>query len=96
MYVSNSLVDSLYRYPDDFNKNGQKRNPCSSLFSAGVGRTGTFIGLWNLMEAVDGGSPASVNVQQIVLAMRECRCNMVQSPVLRAGRIGGEEWSKLS
>lgn len=48
--------------------------------SAGVGRTGTFIGLWNLMETVDDGPPASINVQGTVLAMRECRPTMVQSP----------------
>lgn len=54
-----------------------------SSFSAGVGRTGTFIGLWNLMEAIDDGPPASVNVQQTVLAMRERRPSMVQTPVLR-------------
>ncbi|XP_063870793.1 receptor-type tyrosine-protein phosphatase H-like [Scylla paramamosain] len=47
---------------------------------AGVGRTGTFIGLWNLMDAVDAGQRESVNVRQTVLAMRDCRCCMVQTP----------------
>ncbi|XP_045102529.1 receptor-type tyrosine-protein phosphatase S-like isoform X2 [Portunus trituberculatus] len=47
---------------------------------AGVGRTGTFIGLWNLMDTVDAGQRDSVNVRQTVLAMRECRFCMVQTP----------------
>lgn len=47
---------------------------------AGVGRTGTFIGLWNLMDIVDTRQPQSINVQQTVLVMRECRPQMVQTP----------------
>lgn len=38
------------------------------------------------MDTVDAGPPASLNVQETVLTMRECRPNMVQSPVREAGR----------
>ncbi|XP_037776898.1 receptor-type tyrosine-protein phosphatase alpha-like [Penaeus monodon] len=45
--------------------------------SAGVGRTGTFIGLHNIMEEMDEGN--SVDVYECVLRMRKCRMNMVQT-----------------
>ncbi|CAL4062105.1 unnamed protein product, partial [Meganyctiphanes norvegica] len=48
--------------------------------SAGVGRTGTFIGLWvftNIMEARK--LDESIDVHKIVLMMRECRPEMVQT-----------------
>ncbi|XP_071551896.1 uncharacterized protein [Panulirus ornatus] len=48
---------------------------------AGVGRTGTFIGLWKLMDTVKGEwSALTVNVMQTVLSMRKCRPCMVQAP----------------
>ncbi|XP_037801428.1 receptor-type tyrosine-protein phosphatase H-like isoform X2 [Penaeus monodon] len=47
---------------------------------AGVGRTGTFIGLWNLMDAVDAGPDSSgIDVYQTVLNMRKNRPIMVQT-----------------
>ena len=45
--------------------------------SAGVGRTGTFIGLWNTMEALDRGEVESINTFQTVMDMRKERCLMV-------------------
>lgn len=49
---------------------------------AGVGRTGTFIGLWNLMDAVDAGPDSSgIDVYQTVLNMRKNRPIMVQTIV---------------
>ncbi|KAK4315471.1 hypothetical protein Pmani_013386 [Petrolisthes manimaculis] len=48
--------------------------------SAGVGRTGTFIGLWNLMDLLKANTSTSiVNVRRTILDMRECRPSMVQS-----------------
>ncbi|XP_069945686.1 receptor-type tyrosine-protein phosphatase H isoform X2 [Cherax quadricarinatus] len=48
--------------------------------SAGVGRTGTFIGLWNLIDIVDTDNTAQViNVKKTVLDMREYRPHMVQA-----------------
>ncbi|XP_047474201.1 receptor-type tyrosine-protein phosphatase C-like [Penaeus chinensis] len=45
--------------------------------SAGVGRTGTFIGLHNIMQEIDKG--ISVDIYECVLRMRNCRMNMVQT-----------------
>nr|XP_027230285.1 receptor-type tyrosine-protein phosphatase alpha-like isoform X3 [Penaeus vannamei] len=45
--------------------------------SAGVGRTGTFIGLYNTMLEMDKGN--SVDIYECVLRMRSCRMNMVQT-----------------
>ncbi|KAK3880679.1 hypothetical protein Pcinc_014837 [Petrolisthes cinctipes] len=48
--------------------------------SAGVGRTGTFIGLWNLVDLLKAHKTTNiVNVRRAVLDMRECRPSMVQS-----------------
>ncbi|XP_047738570.1 receptor-type tyrosine-protein phosphatase epsilon-like [Hyalella azteca] len=46
--------------------------------SAGVGRTGTFICVWNLCHQYKRTLEVS-DVQREVLAMRERRCNMVQT-----------------
>ncbi|XP_064100729.1 receptor-type tyrosine-protein phosphatase alpha-like [Macrobrachium nipponense] len=48
--------------------------------SAGVGRTGTFIGAWNLIDLIrkEPSSPY-IDIKREVLAMRECRPLMVQS-----------------
>ncbi|XP_069969954.1 receptor-type tyrosine-protein phosphatase F [Penaeus vannamei] len=46
---------------------------------AGVGRTGTFIGLWNLMDAVDARPESNIDVYQAVFDMRKDRPIMVQS-----------------
>ncbi|XP_068231005.1 receptor-type tyrosine-protein phosphatase eta-like [Palaemon carinicauda] len=48
--------------------------------SAGVGRTGTFIGAWNLIDLIrrDPSSPW-IDIRGEVLAIRECRPSMVQS-----------------
>jgi len=51
----------------------------SSFFSAGVGRSGTFIGLDFLMDQAD--SEGRVNVYKCVDNMRIARVNMVQTPV---------------
>ncbi|KAK3880677.1 hypothetical protein Pcinc_014835 [Petrolisthes cinctipes] len=48
--------------------------------SSGVGRTGTFIGLWNLVDLLKAHTTTNiVNVRRAVLDMRECRPSMVQS-----------------
>ncbi|XP_047501923.1 receptor-type tyrosine-protein phosphatase H-like [Penaeus chinensis] len=47
---------------------------------AGVGRTGTFIGLWNLMDAVNAcPNSSNIDVYQTVLNMRKNRPIMVQT-----------------
>ncbi|XP_063598052.1 receptor-type tyrosine-protein phosphatase delta-like isoform X2 [Penaeus indicus] len=47
---------------------------------AGVGRTGTFIGLWNLMDAANACSDSSnIDVYRTVLNMRKNRPIMVQT-----------------
>lgn len=51
------------------------------LLRAGVGRTGTFIGLWNLMDAVDARPESNIDVYQAVFNMRKDRPIMVQSIV---------------
>ncbi|XP_042856155.1 phosphatidylinositol phosphatase PTPRQ-like isoform X2 [Penaeus japonicus] len=53
-------------------------NPIVVHCRAGVGRTGTFIGLWNLIDTVNGGR-RDIDVYQAVLAMRQNRPIMVQS-----------------
>lgn len=45
--------------------------------SSGVGRTGTFIALWNTMDALDKGEVESINTFKTVLDMRRDRCHMV-------------------
>lgn len=52
-----------------------------AFHSAGVGRTGTFIGIWNLCHKDIHVLSNSVNIKQEVLAMRRNRCNMVQTKV---------------
>ncbi|XP_042225422.1 phosphatidylinositol phosphatase PTPRQ-like [Homarus americanus] len=48
--------------------------------SAGVGRTGTFIGLWNLIDEADADTTTEyVNIKQTVMKMRKRRPIMVQS-----------------
>ncbi|KAK3880674.1 hypothetical protein Pcinc_014832 [Petrolisthes cinctipes] len=66
--------------------------------SAGVGRSGTFIGLWNLVDLLEAQTIINIiNVRCSVLDMRECRPSMVQSQgesdiqkQLNHG-VGGEE-----
>ena len=53
----------------------------SSLCSAGVGRTGTFIGLDYLYD--EGKANNHVNVYRCVEAMRKQRINMVQMKVIK-------------
>ena len=54
------------------------RAPLLVHCSAGVGRTGTFISLYNLLEAVSAGE--AISVYRIVNEMREHRPQMVQTP----------------
>lgn len=49
------------------------------LFSAGVGRTGTFIGLDSLLK--QGRDTGKINVFEFVKQMRGDRMTMVQTPV---------------
>ena len=48
-------------------------------FSAGVGRTGTFIALDILMDRVE--QQEQIDVFEVVKNMRNDRCNMVQAKV---------------
>lgn len=49
------------------------------FLSAGVGRTGTFIGLDSLLK--QGKETEKINVFEFVKQMREDRMTMVQTPV---------------
>lgn len=49
------------------------------FLSAGVGRTGTFIGLDSLLK--QGKETERINVFEFVKQMREDRMTMVQTPV---------------
>ncbi len=49
--------------------------------SAGVGRTGTLIGLDNIARQIETAGATEVNVFNAVYEMRENRCKMVQQPV---------------
>lgn len=49
------------------------------VLSAGVGRTGTFIGLDSLLK--QGRETGKINVFEFVKQMREDRMTMVQTPV---------------
>nr|KAG5695626.1 hypothetical protein BaRGS_029116 [Batillaria attramentaria] len=71
-----ALVD-FWRY---VKARGNPRVPLIVHCSAGVGRTGTFIALDIASELEAGGK--EVNVQQIVIELREQRCIMVQSEML--------------
>ena len=55
----------------------RERAPLLVHCSAGVGRSGTFISLYNLVEAVSAGEP--ISVYRIVNEMREHRPQMVQT-----------------
>ncbi|KAK7478581.1 hypothetical protein BaRGS_00030180 [Batillaria attramentaria] len=70
---ASALVD-FWRY---VKARGNPRVPLIVHCSAGVGRTGTFIALDIASELEAGGR--EVNVQQIVIQLREQRCIMVQS-----------------
>ncbi|XP_059088372.1 uncharacterized protein LOC131884562 isoform X2 [Tigriopus californicus] len=48
--------------------------------SAGVGRTGTLIGLDNILNRIEEGA-THIDVPRVVCQMREDRCLMVQQPV---------------
>nr|KAG5693255.1 hypothetical protein BaRGS_000837 [Batillaria attramentaria] len=73
---ASALVD-FWRY---VKARGNPRVPLIVHCSAGVGRTGTFIALDIASELEAGGR--EVNVQQIVIQLREQRCIMVQSEML--------------
>ena len=55
----------------------KERVPLLVHCSAGVGRSGTFISLYNLLEAVSSGDP--ISIYRIVSEMREHRPQMVQT-----------------
>ena len=46
--------------------------------SAGVGRTGTFVGLYKIMQRIDEGNIDDIDVYNVVFALREDRMHMVQ------------------
>nr|KAG5693263.1 hypothetical protein BaRGS_000845 [Batillaria attramentaria] len=73
---ASALVD-FWRY---VKARGNPSVPLIVHCSAGVGRTGTFIALDIASELEAGGR--EVNVQQIVIELREQRCIMVQSEML--------------
>ena len=61
-------------------KNRERKISSNSIAvhcSAGVGRTGIFITLYNIQEAVGQGIP--ISVYRVVNEMRECRPHMVQT-----------------
>ena len=72
------LYNSLLDFTDTV-KQHRKREQAPLLVhcSAGVGRSGTFISLYNLLEAVSAGDP--ISIYRIVNEMREHRPQMVQT-----------------
>ena len=52
---------------------------CTSNFSAGVGRTGTFIAVDHLLQHIRDHE--EIDIYTLVLEMRNNRCNMVQTEV---------------
>lgn len=81
-----------YQWPDqgvpstttDIKDLARKINECKQLTivhcSAGVGRTGTFIAIAELMHQVNNGKPFNKeSLQQIVVTMRKARSYMVQT-----------------
>lgn len=51
------------------------------VLSAGVGRTGTLIALWNIIELLDADNQLIKDVQSEVLRIREYRSHLVQTKV---------------
>lgn len=64
-----------------------------SYFSAGIGRTGTYIGLDTLTK--EGQTEGAVDIPGCVKQMRECRTNMVQNAV-RTSSVIVVETTKVS
>ena len=62
-----------------------ENNPLLVHCSAGVGRTGTFIGLWNVMEDLDRGQNETINTFKTVMDMRRARCLMVTRRTIVSG-----------
>lgn len=61
--------------------NGHKTNSSVKmvLFSAGIGRTGTYIALDILSK--QGETEKKIDIRDCIVQMRECRTNMVQNAV---------------
>jgi len=47
--------------------------------SAGIGRTGTFIAIYEIIELLKKDHNAQIDVESLILRMREHRCGMVQT-----------------
>jgi len=54
---------------------------CVCVFSAGVGRTGTFILIDRLLQSIQHEN--TIDIFGTILEMRECRANMIQTEVSR-------------
>jgi len=61
--------------------NTQPNSPILVHCSAGVGRTGTFIGFYSMVLTLRQGPGNTVSVYETVLQMRRCRRHMVQKCV---------------
>ena len=51
-------------------------------FSAGVGRTGVFIAVDKILDGLDKGNKATIDIFGFVKEMRTRRVNMVQTAVM--------------
>ena len=53
---------------------------CASFFSAGVGRTGTYITLDNVLDQIE--ADGLVDIDGVIVKMRNQRMKMVQTKVM--------------
>ena len=61
---------------------------CCSAYSAGVGRSGTFIVVDRLLQHIDHTSSDVLDIYSLVHEMRRFRCWMVQTEVAHAPSQG--------
>jgi len=59
--------------------NDRRFNILYTYYSAGIGRTGTYIALDALLE--EGRTTGYVNIAKFLMKMRYSRMNMIQTPV---------------
>jgi len=71
------LVDLVYKAEELLGSSGRMLVQCS----AGVGRTGTFLALYNLWREYQDPSITTISLLPTVLALRQQRKLMVQRPV---------------